>query len=365
MRIRDIETTIVAVPLRHRIVSAVREADRVVNLLVEVTTEEGASGVAYVAGFTHQKALAVRALLVEFAEALRGLDATAIGVAWERMWSLSTLAGHAGLTSFAHSAVDVALWDLQGKLLGAPLHRLLGSYRASVEAYASDACWLHDDPALVAAEAEAFAAQGFRTVKIRFGRRDPARDFATLDAVRRAVGDRVAVMVDVNQGWSREQARRHGRRLADYDVAWLEEPLAAEDVEGLAALRRELPTPITAGENAYMLDGLRALLDAGAVSTLMPDLQRIGGVTGWVRASALAEAHRVPITSHLFPEVSVHLLAASRAPGPLEWVTWAAPLLAEPLAVDNGTVAVPDKPGLGIAFDPDAVRRYRLDERGP
>lgn len=167
-------------------------------------------------------------------------------------------------------------------------------------------------------------------------------------------------MVDVNQGWERERARAYGRRLPEWGVTWLEEPLAAEDVAGLAALKRELATPITAGENAYGLDGLRALLDAGAVSTLMPDIQRIGGVTGWIAASALAEAHRIPITSHLFPEVSVHLLAASRQIGPLEYVTWSVPLLEEPLTVTEGYVVAPDRPGLGISFDREAVARYRL-----
>lgn len=361
MRIQDIVTTVVAIPVRHKIVSAVRETDRVINVLVEVRTDEGASGIAYVAGFTRQKAAAVRALVAEFAKALHGTDALVIGAAWDRMWAISTLGGHSGLTTFALSAVDTALWDLQGKLLNAPLHRLLGTRRTVLDAYASDACWLRDDPAAVAGEAEAFATQGFTMVKMRFGRPDPERDLATLAAVRRAVGDGVRVMVDVNQGWSRERARRYAPRLAEYAVEWLEEPLPAEDVTGLAALRETSPIALTAGENVYGLDGVRALLESHAVATLMPDLQRIGGVTGWVRADALAEAWRVPITSHLFPEVSVQLLAASRQPGPLEWVSWLEPILEEPLVTRHGTVTVPDRPGLGIAFDQDAVRRYRLD----
>jgi len=250
----------------------------------------------------------------------------------------------------------MALWDLQGKLLGAPLHRLLGTRRTVLPAYASDGCWLHDSPETVAAEAVGFVEAGFRTVKMRFGRPDPQADLATLAATRRAVGPTVELYVDVNQGWGRERARLYGARLPEWAVGWLEEPLAAEDVAGLAALRGALTTSLTAGENAYGLDGIRALLDAGAVGTLMPDLQRIGGITGWIAANALAE----PITSHLFPEVSVHLLAASRTPGPLEYVTWAAPLLAEPLLMQNGTVTVPDRPGLGIAFDPAAVAHYRL-----
>lgn len=361
MLIRDIATTVVSVPARYPIRSAVRVADRVINVLIEVQTDEGPSGVAYVAGFTRGKAAAVVAMVGDLAEVLRGVDATQIGAAWDRMWAATTLSGHTGIAMFALSAIDIALWDLGGKLLGAPLHRLLGTRRTTLRAYASDGCWLHDDPLAVAREAEGFADEGFDMIKIRFGRHRPADDIATLAEARRAVGSSVGLMVDVNQGWGRERARSFGRRLTDWDVIWLEEPLAAEDVSGLAALRGELATPITAGENAYGLDGLRALLEAGAVSTLMPDLQRIGGVTGWVAASALAEAYRVPITSHLFPEVSIHLLAAARLPGPLEFVTWAAPLLEEPLTVTAGAVTVPDRPGLGIAFDREAVSRYRLD----
>ena len=360
MQIREIETTVVSVPVRYPIRSAVRAADEVINVLVEVLTDEGASGVAYVAGFTRGKAAAVVAMIGDFATVLQGTDATQIGAAWDRMWAAATLSGHTGIAMFALSAIDIALWDLQGELLHAPLHRLLGTRRTSVPAYASDGCWLHDDPSAVADEAAGFAATGFDTVKLRFGRRDTARDLATLDAVRRAVGDGVRLYVDVNQGWGREQARHYGRKLADYQVGWLEEPLPAEDVAGLAALRAELATPITAGENAYGNDGIRALIEAGAVATLMPDLQRIGGVTGWLTVHALAEAWRVPITSHLFPEISVHLLASSRMAGQLEWVTWALPLLEEPLVVRDGAVAVPDKPGLGIAFDRAAVARYRI-----
>ncbi len=360
MLIRDIQAVVVAVPVRYPIRSAVREADVVIDVLVEVLTDEGPSGVAYVAGFTPGKAAATVAMVADFAEGLRGTDATQIGAAWDRMWALGTLAGHSGIAMFAHSAIDMALWDLQGKLLGAPLHRLLGTRRTSVLAYASDGCWLHDDPALVAEEAAEFAAAGFRAVKVRLGRRDPELDMAAVEATRLAVGDGVNVLTDANQGWGRERARLWGGRLAAWGVGWLEEPLAAEDIAGLAALRGALATPITAGENAYGLEGIRALLEAGAVSTIMPDIQRIGGVTGWIAANALAEAWRVPITSHLFPEVSVHLLASSRMAGPLEFVTWAAPLLVEPLTAHDGAVAVPDAPGLGLVFDPEAVARYRL-----
>ncbi len=360
MHIRTISTTVVAVPAPFPIRSAVRVADKVINLLVEVQTDAGPSGVAYVAGFTKGKAAATVAMINEFAELLAGTDATQTGAAWDRMWSAATLSGHTGIAIFALSVIDMALWDLQGKLLNAPLHRLLGTRRTAIPAYASDGCWLHDEPQAVVNEAEQFVAEGFRMIKLRFGRPDPRADLAVLAAVREAVGPTITLMVDVNQGWGRATARTYGLRLHEWDVSWLEEPLPAEDVAGLAALHEQLSVPITAGENSYGLHGMQALLAAGAVSTLMPDIQRIGGVTGWIAASALADSHAVPITSHLFPEVSVHLLAASRLIGPLELVTWANPLLEEPLVLRDGAVDLPMKPGLGISFDPQAVAHYRL-----
>lgn len=361
MHIAAVKGTIVRIPLARPVVSSVRHSDQVINVLVEVETDEGAVGVSYVAAFTLDKARAVCALLRELGEVLRGLDARAIGEAWDRMWAACTLVGHAGLSVFALSAVDIALWDLLGKCLGAPVHRLLGTRHTTLSAYASDGCWLGREPDGVAEEASTFAAQGFRAIKVRFGRCDPDADIATLAAVRGAVGPSVRLMVDVNQGWSLERARAYGRRLAEFNVEWFEEPLPAEDVRGLAALRRELSVAITAGENAYMLDGVRALLEAEAVSILMPDVQRVGGISGWVRANALAEAWHVPITSHLFPEVSVHLLASSRNPGPIEWVSWMVPLLQEPLTCEHGDVTVPDRPGLGMTFDPEAVRHYQVE----
>lgn len=360
MRIARIDKTVVAVPLRVPIASFVRQTDRIINVLVEVHTDEEVSGISYVAGFTAHKAAAVCALLDDLADAIHGQDPRWLGAIWQRMWAASTLVGHAGVSVFAISAIDIALWDLHGKLLGAPVHRLLGTHRTRIEAYASDGCWLHD-PRTVASEAAQFAEAGFRAIKVRVGRREMGADEAVLDAVRQAVGDSTRVIVDANQAWSRIDALNLGRRLLRYTPEWLEEPLAAEDVEGLADLHRALPVPIVAGENAYLPDGIRALVDAGAVSMVMADLQRIGGITGWVRAHSLAEARHIPITSHLFPEVSVHVLASSGAAGPLEWVSWMTPVLEEPLSVDReGTVEVPMRPGLGLRFDHQAVRRYQI-----
>jgi L-alanine-DL-glutamate epimerase-like enolase superfamily enzyme len=360
MRVSRVRKTIVSIPLARPIISAVRNTDHVINVLVEVETDGGPSGVSYVAGFTMNQAAAICNVLEDLGTVVLGLDATKIGLIWDRMWSACRLIGHAGLPTFALSAIDMALWDVQGKLLGAPLHRMLGTRRIALRAYASDGCWLRDDPTETAGEAAEFAANGFKLIKVRLGHTDPQSDVETMEAVRRAVGGSVRLIVDANQGWSRDRTYRFRHHLTDYDIEWLEEPLPADDIAGLRELRRALPVPIVAGENAYMLAGIRALIEAEAVSMVMPDLQRIGGITGWMRAGAVAEAWHLPITSHLFPEISLHVLASSAEVGPLEWVSWMDPVLREPVMPREGTVTVPDRPGLGIEFVAKAVQRYKV-----
>lgn len=359
MRISGLRHRLVAVPVAHRIVSSLRDTGEQLFLLVDVLTHQGLTGTSYVSAFSVRRGRAIRALLDELAEVICGMDATDTETIWSRMWESSRLIGHGGLSAFAISAVDIALWDIKAKAQSLPLHSLLGSSRRRLPAYASDGCWL-DGPTSVANQAERFAAAGFSAVKMRFGRRDPEDDLRALEAVRGAVGGAVEVLVDVNQGWQRDRARTYGARLPAFGVRWLEEPLPSEDVAGLADLRRALALDIVAGENAYMLDGARQLLDSAAVDVLMPDLQRIGGVTGWIRTRDLAHERATPLMPHLFPEVSVHLLAGEPS-GSLEWVSWLSPLLAQPLDVREGSVVVPDGPGIGLNFEAAAVRSHEVE----
>lgn len=359
--IRAVRSTIVSVPVVHRILSSVRDTGSVINVLVELITDHDLTGVSYVAGFTLAKARATCCLLEELGEAITGMPSDDIGAVWDRMWSVLTLAGHAGLPVFALSAIDVALWDLRAKSRDLPLHRLLGTHHERLAAYASDGCWLSEDQTSVVDQAVSFVDRGFGMLKLRFGRRDPQDDLAVLRAVRRAVGEAIELLVDVNQGWTTERAHGVGPSLSEERVHWLEEPIAAENVAGLAVLRRDLLVPLAAGENAYMPEGIATLTDADAVSVVMPDLQRVGGVSGWLRARAIADAAGVLLSPHLFPEVNAHLLATCPDPGPLEWVSWAEPLLAEPLCVRDGMAVVPDRPGLGLSFDRSAVLGMRLE----
>jgi L-alanine-DL-glutamate epimerase-like enolase superfamily enzyme len=279
-----------------------------------------------------------------------------------KMWQLTSMAGRRGLAVFAVSAIDTAAWDLAAKALDVPLWRLLGGSPEPVNTYASEGLWLTDDLGKLAAEAVELVGQGFRAVKMRLGRPREAGDLAAARAVREAIGPDVRLMADANQGWDVHYALRMGRKLEDagIDLTWFEEPIPHDDVAGQARLAAELATPLATGENAYAPFGFRELIEARAVDVPMPDLERIGGVTGWLRTAALADAWRLPLASHLFPEQCCHLMAASPTAYYLEHMPWAQPLLAEKLRLVDGRVQLPTRPGLGLVWETDAVKRWTV-----
>jgi mandelate racemase len=215
-------------------------------------------------------------------------------------------------------------------------------------------------PREVADEAEKLLAGGFRAIKLRLGYRTLAADLAALQAVRERVGADIIVMVDYNQALTLAQALERGRALDQEGIYWLEEPIRHDDYAGNARLVRELKSPVQIGENFNLITAMEAALDAGAVDYVMPDLDRIGGVTGFMQAAALAAARGIKMSSHLFPEVSAHLLAATPTAHWLEYMDWANPILAEPLKIVDGHAVVPERPGNGLAWNPAAVARYRI-----
>ena len=213
-----------------------------------------------------------------------------------------------------------------------------------------------------ATRVEALVSEGnFKGLKLRLGREKLADDLAVIDAVRGAVGEDVKLMVDFNQGLNLGDALRRCHALDDQGLYWFEEPIAYNNLAGYAQLARELRTPIQLGENFY---GPRALYQAialGCGDYVMPDLMRIGGVTGWLRSAAIAGAAGIDMSTHLYPEFSAHLMRATETAHWLEWQDWGDPILAEPFAVSDGCLAIPDRPGAGIDWDEDAVRRYQYD----
>jgi mandelate racemase len=242
-----------------------------------------------------------------------------------------------------------------------PLVQFLGGSLGAVPAYNSNGLWLVDIAAL-ADEAQALVAEGgFTGLKLRLGRERLADDLAAIDSVRSAAGADIKLMVDFNQGLNLGDALLRCHALDELGLYWFEEPIAYNNLAGYARLTRELDTPVQLGENFYGSRAMAQAVASEAGDLVMPDLMRIGGVTGWLRAASIAGAAGLPISTHLYPEFSAHLLRVSESAHWLEWQDWADPVVAEPFRLADGKLEIPRRPGAGIEWNEDAVRRFAYD----
>ena len=261
----------------------------------------------------------------------------------------------------AVAGLDMAAWDALAKAANMPLAVFLGGSLGAVPAYNSNGLWLNEVASLGSEAVELVAEGGFRGLKVRLGRDEIADDLAAIEAVRAAVGENIKLMVDFNQGLSLGDALHRCHALDEQGLYWLEEPIAYNNLAGFAQLARELKTPIQLGENFY---GPRALFQAlamGCCDYVMPDLMRIGGVTGWLRGAAIAGAAGIEMSTHLYPEFAAHLMRATETAHWLEWQDWANPILAEPYDVTDSLLIIPNRLGAGLEWNEEAVRRYHYD----
>ena len=261
----------------------------------------------------------------------------------------------------AMAGFDIACWDALAIAAKLPLARLLGAEPKPIPAYNSCGLGLMDDLGALAAEAETLLAGGFRAVKLRLGYPTVSGDIAAVRAVRKRIGDDVHLMVDYNQALALDEALVRGRALDAENIYWLEEPIRHDDYAGAAALARDSRRRSRSARIFRCRPAWRPRSSRPAADYVMPDLERIGGVTGWRQAAELAAVNRLPMSSHLFPEVSAHLLAATPTCHFLEYVDWANVLVQEPLAIVDGQAVVPDRPGNGMVWDAAAVARFRFD----
>ncbi len=358
LTLRSIRAVAVEVPMK-RALGTSRAVIRAAPLvLVDVETEEGVTGRAYLFCYVPAAAAAIASLLAEVERVVKGERVAPLDL-WAQLTRRFTLIGVQGIVRMAMAGFDVACWDALAIAAGRPLVALLGGTPRPIRAYNSNGLGLMAlDP--LAKEADELLEGGFKAVKLRLGYDTLAGDIAAVRTVRARLPAGVELMVDYNQALSVAEALERGRALDAEGVYWLEEPIRHDDYRGAAQLARELETPIQIGENFSQPYAMEDALLAGACDYVMPDLERIGGVTGWMRAAALAHAHGREMSSHLFPEVSAHLLAVTPTAHWLEYVDWAAPVLAEPIAIADGFARIPDRPGNGMQWDAGAVERYRM-----
>jgi L-alanine-DL-glutamate epimerase-like enolase superfamily enzyme len=356
MIVTRVETQPVLVPLDQPIGSALGEISRFGCILVTVHTDQGITGENLVFTLNDRRTKVLRQMVDELADLVIGRDAGHIAAFWARAWKDINFLGHKGITVVGISAIDGALWDALGKAAGLPLYRLLGGAQDRVPAYHSGGLWLSRSIEELAREAQGFVAAGFTAMKMRLGLPDPRDDAARVRAVREAIGPGIRLMADANQGQTEPQAIRLGRMLEEFDLAWFEEPLPAWDLEGLARVAAALDTPIASGETEYTRYGFRRMLELRSADILMPDLQRVGGVSEFIRVGHMAASHDIPVSSHLFPETSLQVLGALTNAIFLEYMPWFSQLYREQLSFEDGCAVVPERPGWGFTFDRDRIR---------
>jgi len=337
--------------------------------LAKVITDEGVIGIGD--ALTPKGPKSVCAVIDEIIKPnLVGQDPTHIEVLWEKMYlSTRSLGFNKGFMMMAIAAVDIALWDILGKIARMPVYKLLGGcFREEVKAYASSLYFAGRDARELAAAAEQFVKDGFTAIKLKVGAGEK-RDLENVRAVRKAIGDDIQLMVDANGGYDRFTAIKIGREFEKYDVFWFEEPIAHEDIDGYVEVSRALDMPVAAGECEFTRYGFRELLTRGAVDIVQPDVSKAGGISECKKIANLASAFNIPYAPHVWGSAVSHVatlhLAASipnflicevdRLPNPLR-----EDLLLKPMQIRNGYVQVSQEPGLGIELNEEILKKYAL-----
>jgi mandelate racemase len=356
--VRGLDVRAVDVPMSRPLKTGGGEVGSAAMVLIDILTDAGITGSSYLFCPTPVVLGPMAKLLSNLAPLIEGDPLAPVAIEG-KLQKTFRLLGPQGLTAMATAGIDMAAWDALAKVCGLSLARLLGGEPREVPAYNSCGLGLIGAERAVE-EAWELAAPGFEAIKVRLGYAEIETDLEVVRAVRDSVGEEISLMSDYNQSLSVAEAERRDAALEGEGLYGIEEPTRADDYSGHARLRRGAKTPIQIGENWWGPHDMAKSAEVGASDYAMADAMKIGGVTGWLRAAALAEAAGLPLSSHLFPEVSAHLLAVAPTSHWLEYVDWANPILEEPLKVEGGYARPPDTPGIGISWDEEAVRRYSV-----
>jgi mandelate racemase len=326
-------------------------------ILIDLQTEQGVTGRSYLEPYIRKAMRYLIPALHDLGEMLKGRRIAPAEIYDASRKSLHFV-GYEGMSMIAVAGLDMAAWDALARAAGVPLCVLLGGSIGAVPAYNSNGLWLKAPAELASEAVELREEGGFKALKLRLGRGRVAEDLAAIEAVREAVGGEMSLMVDFNQGLHLGEALERCHAIDDLGLAWIEEPIVYDNLEGYARLTAELKTPVQIGENFYGPRALYNALQMRACDYVMPDFMRIGGVTGWQRAAAIAGAAGIPISTHLYPEVAAHVMRVTETAHWLEWQDWANPILQQPYKITDGKLHIPDVPGIGLEWDEKAVAAH-------
>lgn len=331
--------------------------------IVRLTCDDGAQGIGYTYTIGTGGSSVVALLADHLAPKLIGRDPDCIEAIWKDLFFHTHATAVGAITSLALAAIDAALWDLRCKRIGLPLWKAAGGAQPKVPVYTTEGGWLHLPTESLVEQTVAAKAQGFRGAKLKVGRPHVSEDVARLSAVREAVGDAFEIMVDANQCFTVAEAIRRAHAFEPFGLAWLEEPLPAEDLGGHVELATHTAIPIAVGESIYHPAHFREYLERDACSIVQPDVARIGGITPWLKVAHLAEAFDVAVCPHFLMELHVSLTAAAPNAAWVEYIPQLDDLTSSRLAIAEGFAIAPASPGLGIDWDWPAIERRAVARR--
>lgn len=356
LTIKSIKARPLLLKLERPIVARIATLSEWPVILVDLFTNQGIAGRSYIEPYAPKAMKYIIAALEDFGELLQGRQVAPAEIFEIARKSLHFV-GYQGLSMIAVSGLDMAAWDALARAANLPLCVLLGGSVGPVKAYNSNGLWLSDPSQLGDEAAQLVEEGGFAGLKIRLGRATAEQDLRAIEAVRAAVGPGIHLMADYNQGLDLAEALVRCQSIDGLGLDWIEEPVVYDNLDGYARLACQLKTPLQLGENFYGSRDLHRAIQMKACDLVMPDFMRIGGVTGWLRAAAIAAASGVPISTHLYPEVGAHVMRVSETAHWLEWQNWVNPILKQPYEVFQGMLQIPPLAGVGIDWDEYAVER--------
>lgn len=362
LKITNARAYLCDLPVATQRVDAVQSFLKQETVFVEVESDEGGFGLGYAYTIGTGGRAVVELLGSYLLERLIGEDALRPEVIWTKLFTTTRATMVGPITALALAAVDMAVWDLRCRRFDVPLWQLAGGARRRVPLYDTEGGWLQLSVDELVANSEEAMARGLKGVKIKIGRPTASEDFVRVKAVREAIGQDVALMIDANQAFTRDEALRRARMLEPLDIQWFEEPLPADDVQGHAQLADRGGIPVAVGESLYSLSQFREYLSTGAANIVQVDAARIGGISPWLKVAHLAEAFDVPVAPHFLMELHVSLAAAVPNGLWVEWIPQLAMVTTSPIEVADGYAVPSNAAGLGIAWDHQALTNLRVAE---
>lgn len=363
MKIKKVWAELYKVPVHREMHDAIRYFSKMDVVFAHVETDDGVIGSGFTYSIIPYGTREICSLINDgLAPLMVDMDPRNHEEIWGRIWRQVDWVGRGGIAILAVAAVDIAIWDLKAKLANMPLHRLLGGARKRIPVYNTDGGWLNHTLQQLVDETKQIVDAGFRGTKIKVGKDDPAEDAERIAAVREVLGPHRTLMVDANERFTSAEAIRRARMWEPYNLFWFEEPLPAEDILGHAALKAHTNIPIAIGESLFSRFQFRDYVSTGGASILQADACRCGGITEWLKIAHMADCHNMQVSPHFVMELHLPLVAAIPNSLFVEYIPSLNPVLTKPLELVDGCFTPSEEPGLGIPFDWEKLRGFKVSD---